>query len=78
MAHHMTGSTPCSRATPRFLTSGTSVVMMTGEVIIQLLFSVNVVKARRFDGGEVKCIPINKRTIVNPVITTSIYATPRL
>ena len=77
----MTGSTPCSRATSRLLASGTSVVMMTGEVItvavIQLLFSVNSVKACRFDGEEVKCIPINK-TIVNQVITKSVYATPRV
>jgi hypothetical protein len=55
---------------------------MTGEVItvavIQLLFSVNVVKARRFDRGEVKCIPINKKTIANPFITTPVYAKPRV
>jgi hypothetical protein len=56
--------------------------MMTGEnskvAVIQLLFSVNNVKARHFDGGEVKFIPINKKTTVNPVITKSVYATPRV
>jgi hypothetical protein len=54
----MTGLTQCSCATPHLLTPGTSVFLMTSEVItvavIRLLFSVNVVKARRFDGGEVK------------------------
>jgi len=78
----MTRLTPCSRDTPPLLTSGTSVFMLTGEVItvavIQLLFYVNIVQARRFDEGEVKCIPINKKAIVNPVITKSVYATPRV
>ena len=79
---HITDLTPCSRANPRLLTSGTSLFMMTGEnitvAVIQLLFSVNIVKAHRFDGGKVKFIPINKKTIVNPVITKSVYATPRV
>jgi hypothetical protein len=56
--------------------------MMTDEnikvVVIQLLFSVNNVKARRFNGGEVKFIPINKKTSVNPVVTKSVYPTPRV
>jgi len=78
----MTDLTPCSRVNPRLLISGTSLFMMTGEnitvAVMQLLFSVNIVKARRFDGGEVKCIPVNKETIANPVITKSVYATPRV
>jgi hypothetical protein len=81
MTRHITGLTQFSRATPHHLTSGTSLFMMTGEVItvavIQLLFAVNIVKARRFDGGEVKCVLINKKTIANPFITKSVYATPR-
>jgi len=56
LTRHMTDLTQCSRATPRLLTSGTSVFVMTGEVItvavIKLLFSVNVVKTRRFEGEK--------------------------
>ena len=56
--------------------------MIAGEVftvaVIQLLFAVNIIKARRFGGGEVKSIPINKKTIVNPVITKSVDAIPRV
>jgi hypothetical protein len=78
----VTDLTPCSGANPRLLTSSTSLFMITGEnitvAVIQLLFSVNIVKTRRFDGGEVKFIPIKKKTIVNTVITKSVYATPRV
>jgi hypothetical protein len=56
LTRHMTDLTQCSRATPRLLTSGTSVFVMTGEVIkvaiIKLLFSLNVVKTRRFEGEK--------------------------